>query len=95
MQAFGFMRQPLAAKGEALPYQVRDDFLSPAELNFYRVLCAATGDWAVICPKAPGDPRLNVVLPNRLAQKINRLLHSAKVCGIFYGNLWNVIVPHR
>jgi hypothetical protein len=36
----------LEERQEALPYHIRDDFLSPAELNFYRVLCTATGDWA-------------------------------------------------
>ncbi len=34
-----------------LPYRQRDDFLSAAELSFYRVLCTAIGDRAVICPK--------------------------------------------
>ena len=33
------------------PYQLRDDFLSPAELNFYRVLQTAVSDWAVILTK--------------------------------------------
>ena len=40
-----------ARDAEPLPYHLRDDFLSPGELNFYRVLRAAAGDWAVICPK--------------------------------------------
>ena len=35
----------------ALPYLRRDDFLSPAELAFYRVLLAALGDRATVCPK--------------------------------------------
>jgi hypothetical protein len=30
------------------PYHLRDDFLSPAELNFYRVLQTAVSDWATI-----------------------------------------------
>ncbi len=38
------------------PYRVRDDFLSPAEQNFYLVLKSAVSDWALICPKvALGD----------------------------------------
>jgi hypothetical protein len=55
--ALDLMPQPAAQIGSlgeqeaTWPYHVRDDFLSPAELNFYRVLCTATGDWAVICPK--------------------------------------------
>jgi hypothetical protein len=30
------------------PYHLRDDFLSPAELNFYRVLVTVTADWATL-----------------------------------------------
>lgn len=37
--------------GESLPYRLRDDFLSPAEYSFYRVLLQAAGTRAVICPK--------------------------------------------
>ena len=33
------------------PYHLRDDFLSPAELNFYRVLQTAVSDWATIFVK--------------------------------------------
>ena len=33
------------------PYRLRDDFLSPAERNFMRVLRAATSEWAMIAPK--------------------------------------------
>ena len=36
---------------DGFPYHLRDDFLSPAEHNFYLVLCQAASDWAVICPK--------------------------------------------
>lgn len=34
-----------------LPYRQRDDFLSAAELSFYRVLRNTLGDQALICPK--------------------------------------------
>lgn len=34
-----------------LPYRQRDDFLSPAEFSFYRVLVSAIGNRAVVCPK--------------------------------------------
>lgn len=33
------------------PYRVREDFLSPAEYNFYLVLKPAAGDQFVVCPK--------------------------------------------
>ena len=36
---------------EPLPYRVRDDFLSPAELSFFHVLHQAVGQTMVICPK--------------------------------------------
>lgn len=36
---------------EKLPYRLRDDFLSPAEASFYRVLKTAVGDRFLIFPK--------------------------------------------
>lgn len=36
---------------ETLPYRVRDNFLSPAEISFYHVLASMIGSRAVICPK--------------------------------------------
>ena len=35
---------------EKLPYRQRDDFLSAAELSFYRVLVMGLNDSFVICP---------------------------------------------
>jgi hypothetical protein len=63
---------------EVLPYRIRDDFLSSPELNFYRVLCAAVADWAVICPKVSlgdlfyaksGDHGANIGYMNKVRQK--------------------------
>jgi hypothetical protein len=63
---------------ELLPYHVRDDFLSPVELNFYRVLQTAAGDWAVICPKVSlgdlfyaqtGDYATNAAYRNKIDRK--------------------------
>lgn len=39
------------AEAPGFPYRQRDDFLSPAEFSFYRVLAAAIGSQAIICPK--------------------------------------------
>lgn len=39
---------PLA---DQMPYRQRDDFLSAAELSFYRVLAKGLDDSFVICPK--------------------------------------------
>lgn len=40
---------------EVLPYRLRDDFLSYAELSFYHVLRQAVSDWTVVCPKISLD----------------------------------------
>lgn len=47
-----------------LPYRLRDDFLSAAELSFYRVLASAVGNRAVICPKVNLADVFFVVRPN-------------------------------
>ena len=49
---------------EPLPYRRRDDFLSPAELSFYRALSAAVGGQAHICPKVNLADIFFVVKPN-------------------------------
>ena len=36
---------------EALPYRMRDDFLSSAELSFCHVLVSAIGNRVTVCPK--------------------------------------------
>jgi len=84
MQALGLAPEPAAPDAEyrddeeTLPYHLRDDFLSPAELNFYRVLCLAAGDWAVICPKVSlgdlfyaqtGDYATNTTFRNKIDRK--------------------------
>ena len=48
----------------SLPYRLRDDFLSPAEFSFYRVLVAAVGDRAVVCPKVNLNDMFFVSRPN-------------------------------
>lgn len=40
-----------SAEKEVFPYAKRDDFLSPAELSFYKVLRQAVGEEIMICPK--------------------------------------------
>src|SRR4051812_44743306 len=42
---------PRAAEPDLLPYLVRDNFLSSAEISFYHVLRTVINDQAVICPK--------------------------------------------
>jgi hypothetical protein len=58
LRLFGFGRHkdafilatPSVPSHEPLPYRVRDNFLSPAELSFYHVLAAVVDARAVICP---------------------------------------------
>jgi hypothetical protein len=47
-----------------LPYRVRDDFLSPAELSFYRALLAAVGAQTIVCPKVNLSDVMFVSRPN-------------------------------
>ncbi|MCZ7568920.1 MAG: DUF2726 domain-containing protein [Ardenticatenaceae bacterium] len=67
---------PPVSPAEALPYRLRDDFLSPAEASFFRVLRTIVADRFLICPKvALGDlffvpnARENVAAGNRIARK--------------------------
>lgn len=51
LSMFGIRLGGPVVSGSDLPYRIRDDFLSAAELSFYRVLLNAVGDRAVVCPK--------------------------------------------
>lgn len=60
------------------PYRLRDDFLSPAELNFYRALQTAVADWATVFTKVnlgdlfyanTGDQGQNQAYRNRISRK--------------------------
>jgi hypothetical protein len=60
------------------PYHLRDRFLSPAELNFYRVLQTAVSEWAILLVKvnlgdlfyaSTGDYGQNMAYRNRIARK--------------------------
>jgi predicted RNA-binding Zn-ribbon protein involved in translation (DUF1610 family) len=62
----------------ALPFKLRDDFLSPAEASFYQVLRAAVGDRGSVFAKvnladlffvSTGDHRQNRALANRVDRK--------------------------
>ena len=43
--------EQLSASVDALPYRVRDDFLSPAELSFYHVLSSVVARQSIILTK--------------------------------------------
>ncbi|NOR82539.1 MAG: DUF2726 domain-containing protein, partial [Ardenticatenales bacterium] len=61
-----------------LPYRLKTELLSAAELEFYRVLRLAVGAWAVICPKVglgdlfypqTGNRSANTSYRNRIDRK--------------------------
>src|SRR5690606_28630791 len=65
LRLFGInLGEPTATTGE-LPYRLRDDFLSPAELSFYRVLRLAVKDQAVILAKVNLADIFFVARPNQ------------------------------
>lgn len=67
----GGARKPAAA--QSLPYRLRDDFLSPAELSFHRVLSEAVGKDAAVCPKVNLADIFFVVRPNENQSHRNRI----------------------
>ena len=64
------------AELEGLPYRLQKDFLSPAELTFYKVMHLAVGDAFAICPKVKladifyvANQNDNYGLVNKIARK--------------------------
>ena len=71
---FPFLKKKSVFK--SLPYRLRDDFLSPAEFSFYKVLSALVGTRLTIQSKVRladvffvARPNENVAYLNRIAQK--------------------------
>ncbi len=64
LRLFGINLGEVAKSTTSLPYRLRDDFLSPAEYSFYRVLISAIGDRAVVCPKVNLNDVFFVSRPN-------------------------------
>ncbi len=61
---------------EPLPYRVRDDFLSAAEISFYHVLSTVVGTQAAVCAKVRladlffvSRPKENLSYFNRITQR--------------------------
>lgn len=59
-----------------LPYRVRDDFLTPAELSFYKVLRIVVGEKFTVCTKVGladiffvARPNENMAYRNRISQR--------------------------
>ena len=71
---FPFLKKKSVSK--SLPYRLRDDFLSPAEFSFYKVLSSLVGTRLTIQSKVRladvffvARPNENVAYFNRIAQK--------------------------
>ena len=58
---------------EELPYRIRDDFLSPAELSYYRVLTTVIGPRATVCAKVRLADVLYVSRPHENRAYFNRI----------------------
>ncbi len=56
-----------------LPYRLRDDFLSPAELSFYKVLISVLGPRATLLAKVRLADILYVARPNENIRFFNRI----------------------
>ncbi len=61
------------ASEEALPYRLRDDFLSPAEFSFYKVLASLSGDQVAIQSKVRLADLFFVARPNENLAHLNRI----------------------
>jgi hypothetical protein len=73
---FPFLKFFQKEDAQALPYRLRDDFLSPAEFSFYKVLSSLLGErWTVQSKVRLADiffvarPNENIAFFNRIAQK--------------------------
>lgn len=62
----------------ALPYRLRDGFLSPAELSFFLVLREAVGERYVICPK-PSLAEVLYVVGGRGTQAAHNRIANKRV----------------
>ena len=64
---------PEVVAEEELPYRLRDDFLSPAELSYYRVLTSVIGPRATVCAKVRLSDVLFVARPHENRAYFNRI----------------------
>ena len=61
-------------ENKRLPYRLRDDFLSPAEISFYHVLKNVVGEQGVICPKVRLADLFFVSNPNKNYSYFNKIV---------------------
>lgn len=70
-----FGPRPSEATGH-LPYRARDDFLSQAEISFYRVLLSVLSTQGTICPKVRLSDVFYVSRPNENRTFFNRIVQK-------------------
>ena len=68
-----FFRRKKATQPKTLPYRVRDDFLSPAELSFYKVLGSVISPDYIILTKVRLADIFFVSRPNENLSYLNRI----------------------
>ena len=71
LKLFGIGGKPPEAG--PLPYRLRDDFLSPAEISFYHVLRQTVGERVTVCAKVRLADVFFVARPNENAAARNRI----------------------
>lgn len=71
LQLLGLSPSKLAT--ESLPYRLRDDFLSPAEISFYHTLLLAAGETITVCPKVNLNDVFFVSRPDQNQAALNRI----------------------
>jgi hypothetical protein len=71
-----FPQLPFGLHDEPLPFRLRDDFLSAAEISFYHILLSTAGDRFTVCPKVNlndiffvSRPDQNQAARNRVSRK--------------------------
>src|SRR5512140_480189 len=63
----------MTEKSEILPYRLRQEFLSLAEMAFYRVLTEMVKDHLYVCPKVALQDLFFVTRPNENVSYANKL----------------------
>jgi hypothetical protein len=71
LQMFGIA--PSTSIATTLPFRLRDDFLSPAEISFYHVLLSIVGDKFTVCPKVNLNDIFFVSRPDQNQAARNRI----------------------
>jgi hypothetical protein len=77
LRLFGIHSQPGSLSNiQPLPYRIRDDFLSPAEKSFYRILWYVAGKQAAICTKVNLNDVFFVLRPNENQAYRNKIAYK-------------------